>query len=292
MTDLVQITNAGDYAQVAPSTNDEKLIDLWAGAARSGDSRHTSIQYRTQAKKFMDAVGLPLQAVRYDDLLRWQQGLTGAINSRRVAVNAVRSLFSFALETGYIRINPSKLLKPPRAQETKHAKVISEANILRLLDSDISPRNRAIVYVLYSTGCRVSELVGMNWEDVLPGEDGRAEIVIRGKGGKTRVSGISSGAYQALLAIKGSAVQESEPVFVSSWGKRIDRRTINYMLADLSTIIGQHITPHFFRHTHVTHSLRRGANPIDILAQVGHSSLSVTTGYAHSEKHSSDSLIV
>lgn len=285
-------SNAGDYRMIATDTNDQKLVELWASKPRRGKSRNTIEQYGRQGQRFLDEIGKPLQAIGYDDLSSWQNSLTGSINTRRLRVNAVKSLLSFALETGYIRANPGVMLEPEQPEETKHRKTLTEAEIITLVNhKGLSERDRAIVMVLYSSGCRVSELCNIQWRDVMPTKDGKAEIVIRGKGGKTRKSGISAAAHAAMLAIKADSAIDTDCIFTTQNGK-MDRTTVNHLFTKLSKVIGKKISPHWLRHSHITHALARGGNAVDVQEQVGHSSLAVTTGYAHATKHSSDYLVI
>ena len=108
MTEIVmmndyRLDNAGDYSMIGRDTNDDKLVELWAIKPRRSKSPNTVEQYRRQGKRFLAAVGKPLQAVKYDDLTAWQNGLTGSLNTQRLVVSAIKSLLSFAHETGYIR---------------------------------------------------------------------------------------------------------------------------------------------------------------------------------------------
>lgn len=289
---IVGLDNAGNYSMVAHDTNDEKLIELWAIKPRRSKSPHTVEQYRRQGRRFLSAINKPLQAIKYDDLTAWQNKLTGSINTQRLAVNTVKSLLAFAHESGYIRVNPGVMLEPGQPEETKHRKLLSEADVIAMVNHKaLNLRDRAIVMVLYSSGCRVSELCAMQWRDVTSIKDGKAEIMIRGKGGKTRKSGISAAAYAAMVEIKSKTTDGTDHVFVTHAGP-IDRSTVNHLFKKLSKIISKDISPHWMRHTHVTHALARGGNAVDVQEQVGHSSLAVTTGYAHGTKHSSDYLVI
>lgn len=289
---IIKFDNTGDYSMIAHDTNDAKLVELWAVKPRRSKSPHTVEQYRRQGKRFLAAVGKPLQAIKYDDLTAWQNSLTGSLNTQRLVVNAVKSLLSFAHESGYIRANPGIMLEPGQPEETKHRKLLSEADVIAIANHKaLSLRDRAIVMVLYSSGCRVSELCGMRWQDVIPGNEGKAEIVIRGKGGKTRKSGISATAYAAMLALKPMIADGADYIFTTHAGT-IDRSTVNHLFDKLSKVVGKDISPHWLRHSHVSHALQRGGNAVDVQEQVGHSSLAVTTGYAHGNKHSSDYLVI
>ena len=279
-------TNSGNYGIVARSTNDAGILAMWIAQSNSENTRQ---QYARVAGAFLSYVGKPLQAVTLADLQSWQASLTGKPNTNKLHVNAIKSLFSFMHKTGYVALNPAVMLKAEKSVETKHTKTLSEEQVIRLVTSaDLGKRDEAIVRVLYSSAMRVSELCGLQWKDVVEAGN-RAILVIRGKGGKTRESGISASAYAAMKQLRNGASDESF-VFLSNRNQQMDRTTVNHLFVKLSAIVGKDISPHWLRHSHITHSLQRGANPTDVMHQAGHSSLATTTGYAHSNKFSSDVL--
>lgn len=282
---VYESTNVGSYGMVARSTSDSQVIAMWVAQSASA---HTRQLYQRVADSFLVNVGKPLQAVTLSDLQTWQGSLVGAINTKRVYVRAVQSLFGFLHKTGYINLNPGVMLRPEKQAETKHQKILSEEMVIRMVTSaQLSTRDEAIVRVLYSSAMRVSELCNLRWCDVI--ETGnRAILVIRGKGSKTRESGISATAYAAMKRQR----TDSEFVFTSNRGRQMDRTTVNYLFTKLSVVVGRDVSPHWLRHSHITHALQRGANPTDVMNQAGHSSLAVTTTYAHSDKFSSDSLVM
>ena len=155
----------------------------------------------------------------------------------------------------------------------------------------LSQRDEAIIRVLYSSAMRVSELCNLKWCDVIE-QGNKAILVIRGKGSKTRESGISATAYAAMKRQRTPLTADTDFVFQSNRRRQLDRTTVNYLFTKLSSVVGRDISPHWLRHSHITHALQRGANPTDVMNQAGHSSLAVTTTYAHSERFSSDSLIM
>ncbi len=284
-------TNQGDYSLVERTTTDDKLLAMWCNRPRKAQSQNTYSTYCRIGQQFMQAIGKPLQAITYTDLAGWVNGLQGSINTRRLYVNVVRSLFAFAHELGYIRVNPALMIEPPAPEETKHRKMLSEEEVIALVRSGLSARDEAILRVLYSSGMRVSELCNLRWQDVIEQGD-KAVLVIRGKGGKTRESGISRAAYRAMLNIKPEFTEPTEPVFTSNRHRAMSRDSVHYIFEKLSEKVGKDISPHWMRHSHVSHALARGANPVDVQEQVGHSSLQVTTGYAHRTRNSSDYLVI
>ena len=283
---VYESTNVGNYGIVERNTNDAGILAMWIAQSNSENTRQ---QYARVAAAFLSYVGKPLQAIALGDLQSWQGSLTGKPNTNKLHVNAIKSLFSFMHKTGYVALNPAVMLKAEKSVETKHTKTLSEEQVIRLVTSaNLGKRDEAIVRVLYSSAMRVSELCGLQWKDVVEAGN-RAILVIRGKGGKTRESGISASAYAAMKALRNGANGESF-VFLSNRRQQMDRTTINHLFVKLSAIVGKDISPHWLRHSHITHSLQRGANPTDVMHQAGHSSLAVTTTYAHSNKFSSDVL--
>lgn len=278
--------NAGNYGLVERSTNDNQIVSMWIAQS---NSENTRAQYQRVVTSFMRAVNKPLQSVNLSDLQEWQKGLIGKPNSNKLHVNAIKSLFSFMQKTGYIVLNAAVMLKAEKTVETKHTKTLTEEQVIRLVNGQLNQRDEAIVRVLYSSAMRVSELCNLQWKDVIERGD-KAILVIRGKGGKTRESGISVNAYAAMKQLR--SVSDDDYVFMSNRKQQMDRSTVNHLFTKLSAIIGKDISPHWMRHSHVTHALQRGVNPTDVMNQAGHSSLAVTTTYAHSDKFSSDSLVI
>jgi integrase/recombinase XerC len=146
-------------------------------------------------------------------------------------------------------------------------------------------RDRAILETLYSTGARVSELVGMNREDL----DAREGLVrIRGKGRKERIVPIGDVALEAIkeyqAALKPSAVshQRSAPVFMNSRGGRLTVRSIDRLVGRYSARLpGGRVSPHALRHSFATHLLEEGADLRAIQEMLGHASLATTQKYTH-----------
>lgn len=290
----ILIANAGDYSLVEADTGDERLAELWITKPRRGNSPHTRAQYRRAWQQFREAVGVPLQAVNYETLANWVEQLTGSDNTRKVKISAIKSLFSFAQKVGYLRVNPAVMIESPTPKQGKHARVLSESEIYALLAHTRNPRDRALIRTLYSAGCRISELCALTWQDVVATQEGKAVLMIQGKGGKAREAGISAETHAALLALRAGAAPTA-PVFVSRRGKAIDRTVVHRMLgkaAKAAGLEGKGLSAHWFRHSHVSHGLARGGNPETIRRQVGHASLSTTTGYAHSSDTSADYLSV
>jgi tyrosine recombinase XerC len=149
-------------------------------------------------------------------------------------------------------------------------------------------RDRAVLETLYSTGCRISELVSLNCADIdLKNNTAR----VMGKGAKERNVFLGAAASEALREYMGlrpmhadaARPDDSRAVFLNQRGGRITDRGVRFILGEyLSRAnLGKHVTPHTFRHSFATHLLDRGADIRAVQELLGHASLSTTQVYTH-----------
>jgi integrase/recombinase XerC len=204
---------------------------------------------------------------------------------------ALKGFFRYLLATGKIAKDPLLLIQTPKQDKPLPA-FLSVDDVFQLLGGmkikgALDVRDRAMLEVFYSTGIRVSELVGLNWEDV-DFQLGIARVV--GKGSKERIVPIGKVALQALqdyslehrknwnLPCKGE-----HPVFLNRFGKRMTARSAARSVDKhlKASGIAVHIGPHGLRHTFATHLLNSGADLRVIQEMLGHASLSTTQRYTH-----------
>jgi integrase/recombinase XerC len=206
--------------------------------------------------------------------------------SRRLA--SLRSFFRFAQREGTVDSNPAKPLRNPRKQRALPHFLTSEEVERLLLAPDTSgkmgARDLAILETMYSTGVRVSELVGMNVQD-LDLAEGVARI--RGKGKRERFAPIGSfavGAIEHWLETRADGeLDRQDPVFVNRLGTRLSTRSVGRMLEKYIAQAGldRRTTPHTLRHSFATHLLDRGADIRSVQELLGHRSLVTTQIYTH-----------
>jgi len=149
-------------------------------------------------------------------------------------------------------------------------------------------RDRAIIEVLYSTGCRVAELAGMNLNDMNKKD---RTILVRGKGNKERFVFLGEQALSALEAylkersthVKSDSRDSCDALFVNTRGERIGVRGVFYVLHTYFVKAGlvKKAGPHTFRHSFATHLLDRGADIRMVQEMLGHANLSTTQVYTH-----------
>ncbi len=207
--------------------------------------------------------------------------------ARRLA--SLRSFFRFAQREGLADQNPAKPLRNPR-RERKLPHFLTTPEIGKLLAApptheSMGLRDRAILETMYSAGLRVSEVVGVNDED-LDLEDGLVRV--RGKGKRERLAPVGSFATKALKCwlkervLKGEKSRNS-PVFVNKFGTRLTTRSVGRMLEKYLKITGLDLrtSPHTLRHSFATHLLDRGADIRSVQELLGHKSLVTTQIYTH-----------
>ena len=216
-------------------------------------------------------------------------------------ISGLRSLYKYLLKNKLVEASPLEGIRNPKLgrplphymNEGDVQKLIEHVNGAHWMDL----RDRAMLELLYGSGVRVSELVGINLEDL----DLSQEILrVRGKGKKERmlpVGGMACGALTGWLLRRPEAAQGARepvkspaydqgpkaPVFVNKWGTRLDVRSVRRILAKHLGEAGLPLnsTPHTLRHSFATHLLDRGADLRSVQELLGHASLATTQVYTH-----------
>jgi integrase/recombinase XerC len=221
-----------------------------------------------------------------------EQGYAKTTIARRIA--AVRTWFKFLCRQGTVSANPAEGLRAPR-QDKKLPHFLSEDALDRLLkapaDHPLGLRDRAILEILYSAGLRVSELTGLDLDDV---DLDAGMATIRGKGKKERLAFLGSAALkalktwlqarQALLSEKNGAVgKKIDAVFLNKNATRLTSRSVGRLLEKYLAQAGldPRTSPHTLRHSFATHLLDHGADIRSVQELLGHSSLATTQIYTH-----------
>jgi len=207
---------------------------------------------------------------------------------------SIRSFFKFLIREGELVANPFEMLRTPKQdKKLPHFLSITEVDVLlKTPDSStvIGLRDMAIMETLYSTGIRVSELVGLDEGsiDFIAGM-----IKVQGKGKKERLVPIGSPATKAINKYIDSksmskkkeekSVSRSEPLFLNKYGGRLTARSVARSLDKYLKVSGINLltSPHTFRHSFATHLLDKGADMRSVQEMLGHSSLSTTQVYTH-----------
>lgn len=251
-------------------------------------SSHTSLNYRIDLEEFFKFLGdTPINKVAYPDMRRFLAGLkTRNLKPRTLArkLSSLRSFFKFLQREQIVQTNPAKLMVTPKLDKPL-PHFLSEEEAVQIIEapdnSKISSlRDRAIFETLYSTGIRVSELVGLNTEDV----DFIGNIIkVMGKGKKERMVPIGDKALNALKEYMQQRKIDAKFIFVNKNATRLSDRSVRNIINKyiLKQAGSQHVTPHMFRHSFATHLLNHGADLRSVQELLGHVNLSTTQIYTH-----------
>ncbi len=215
--------------------------------------------------------------------------------SQRTALAAIKSLFKFGHQLGVLPFNVSKLTQFPKVKDCLSEKILSRSQVKEMIKLETNLRNRAILLVLYGCGLRVSELCDLTWKDLQDrGETG--QIVVFGKGGKTRVVLIPSYVWVIICQLR-CGLGGDAPVFRSRQrsklsGYHLSRKQVHKIVQNAAkrALIEGKVSPHWLRHSHASHSLDGGA-PLSLVQQtLGHSSIATTEKYLHAKPNDSSGM--
>ena len=213
------------------------------------------------------------------------KGLSKITVSRRLS--SIRSFFKYLHREGYITANPAKLVSNPKIPKML-PRYLSVDDVFSLIERPegigfMTVRDRAILELLYSSGLRVSELSGLNVDDLNIRE---SLVKVRGKGKKERIVPVGS---KAVNAVKSYLVERmlrrsrDKALFLNRMGTRLTDRGVRRIVvkyARASAMTG-HVGPHVLRHSFASHLLQGGADLRVIQELLGHASLSTTQKYTH-----------
>jgi integrase/recombinase XerD len=279
---------------------------LEATVAEAGAARNTQLAYGRDLLDFagwLDRQGMDLAkadraAVEGYLVACDAQGLARATRARRLS--SIRQLFRFAVEEGWRADNPAlRLTGPGRA--TSLPKTLSEAEVARLMDAarqrGRSPEDRlrdtALFELLYATGLRVSELVGL---PVAAVRGDPRMVLVKGKGGKERMVPLSAPARAAVAAWlaerdraeaagRAEGRAPSRHLFPGTGAAgHLTRQYFHTLVKDVAVLAGlspARVTPHVLRHAFATHLLAHGADLRVIQTLLGHADIATTEIYTH-----------
>ena len=211
-------------------------------------------------------------------------------------LSTLRSWYRFLVREGRSARNPAATVRTPK-QPKPLPRVLTKDDADALMEfpqgeRPDAKRDRAILEVLYSTGARVSELVGLNLNDV---DQAEGLVRLRGKGRKERLVPIGAVALEALREYRASVsslaprpvpraprLLPSSPVFLNHRGGRLTARSVARLVARYSAqLVSGRISPHALRHSFATHLLDEGADLRAIQELLGHASLGTTQKYTY-----------
>ncbi|MBC7291206.1 MAG: site-specific tyrosine recombinase XerD [Actinotalea sp.] len=277
-------------------------------AVERGLSGNTLAAYRRDLTRYLGFLaGRGLQVpgeIREDDVRAFvlhvrtgsdgQAGLAASSTARVVA--AVHGWHRFCTLEGLSDDDPSRAVRPP-AQPRRLPKALSTDDVERLLDAaglgdgPVPLRDRALLELLYSTGARISEIVGLDVDELQLDPSG-SSVRVLGKGSKERVVPVGSFAREAVEAylvrarpLLAAAGRGGPAVFLNTRGARLSRQSAWAVLRQAAHRAGlpraDDVSPHTLRHSFATHLLAGGADVRVVQELLGHASVTTTQIYTH-----------
>jgi integrase/recombinase XerC len=284
----------------------DKLIDRYTNYLRyeRNASPHTIRNYQSDLLQFRDYLRGGDPAVRVDvrtiDALRIRGFLAFLFEREKMKTSiarklaAVRAFYKFLAKEGVLEANPAATISTPKLDK-KLPRIMTEEEMNTFLDrvaqavqtgEPTMRRDRAILELLYASGLRVSELVGLDVRSVSFGD---SMLLVRGKGRKERIVPFGSKAAQALndyLPVRERVLMEAKrsgqaALFLNTRGERLTTRSVDRLLKTYVRAFGPNVktSPHSMRHAFASHLLTEGADLRAIQEMLGHRSLATTQKY-------------
>jgi len=269
---------------------------LGALQAERGASRNTLAAYRRDLGDFfgyLEARRLAPDAVTADDVVSWIERLRGrglAASSVARRLSSVRGFYRHLVRDGAVRRDPTEHLDAPRATRPL-PRALSRDSASALVEAPdtrrpAGVRDRAILELLYATGMRASECLGLGLEDL---NLAAGYVVCTGKGGKQRLVPVGAEASawtrRYLREVRPRDVRRRDcgRLFVNPRGGPLSRQSLWTLVRRAATGAGlkRRVSPHVLRHSFATHLLEGGADLRAVQAMLGHADISTTQIYTH-----------
>lgn len=272
-------------------TDDDTLIRMWL----SGKGEKTKLLYHRNIKNFLEFVGVRLVDVCVEDVIQWKESLVYRNHSQNTVslkLSIIRSLFSYAYKISYLNVNVMALMKVPHQVSAIHERFLEQEEVKKLISGAPEGRNLTLLILIYTTGLRASEALGIDWKDLIPHPMG-GQITIRvAKGGKIRTVLVNHSLWEKLQSLP--RYSTTDAVFATARGNRLDRFRLHRIIKKAAEKAGvnSHISTHWLRHAHACHSLENGCDIDVLMRSLGHSSLTVTSQYLHARPNEGSSQFI
>ena len=251
-------------------------------------SAHTISGYRRELARFLGALECETTAAKPHHITHYAGQLHHAglqASSIARALSAIRSYYDYLQQLGQMSMNPARVARAPKMKK-KLPSVLDtdQASALFTTEADSPQQTRdiAMLELLYGSGLRLSELVGLNIEDL---DLNNGFVRVLGKGNKVRNAPLGRACITALHTWLSAhpAPQPDAPLFTGRGSRRISPRTVQMRIKNISrtTLADDALHPHMLRHSFATHVLESSGDLRAVQELLGHSDISTTQIYTH-----------
>lgn len=269
-------------------------------AAERGLSKNTQESYRrdlTACLMFLNHTGRTLESAKDEDLRAYVQalfdkGMRETTIMRQIS--AMRQFFQFLIAEEVCAEDPTSLLSRPKAKKPL-PKILNENEVATLLQCAANDhslegvRLLALLEILYASGLRVSELIGLSHDAIKMHDE---IMIVKGKGGKERMVPLNCHAIHAIQSywkVRDAFLPSTRKASIwlfPSYGKsgHLTRQRFGQLLKQLASQAGidsKKVSPHVIRHAFATHLLNGGADLVSVQAMLGHADIATTQIYTH-----------
>lgn len=285
-------------ANLSGAHSDGRLIGLWL----HGKSEATVNAYRSDLAKFLDFTrGKPLGNVTLADVQEFadfvSELLAPASQARILA--ALKSLFAFGHQVGYLPFDVGRAVKLPARRDERAERILSADDVHAMIAHAKKGRDRALIRALYIGGLRVTETVELRTRDLVSRDDGRGgQLQVFGKGSKTRPVLVPRSLFEELsdlaLPFPDAPLFRSQKKGPDGGPRPVTARQAERIVKATAKKAGlknaSDVSPHWLRHAHASHAMDRGAKIHLVQATLGHSDISTTGRYLHARPDESSAL--
>ena len=279
---------------------DGRLIELWL----HGKSVATQEAYRSDLAKFLDFTeDKLLRTVTLSDVQEFADFISDLLApaSQGRILAAMKSLFAFGHQVGYLPFDVGRPVKLPARRDDRAERILSADDVHSIIAYAKKSRDRALIRTLYIGGLRVAEAVSLRSRDLIArdgGNEAGGQLAVFGKGSKTRPVLVPAGLFDELCNL---ALPDLDAPLFRSQKKGPDggprpitacqaERIVKVTVRKAGLKNASEVSPHWLRHAHASHAMDRGAKIHLVQATLGHSDISTTGRYLHARPDESSAL--
>lgn len=265
-------------SKVTRANSDPEIILSWL---TNKQSTHTIQQYTCTIQQFMEFMGKDLSSVMLEDIQDYLRSLTlrkQKASTIKVKLMIIKSLFSYCVKTGYLKVNPASMIENPKVNETISEKLLTVKDVKQLIDHALTTRDKLLVKVMFGLGLRVSETVNLKWSNFRVSDE-VVNVSLIGKGSKQRTILVIRNLWEELQQLKQDGIDYLFTAYQRNSPLR--RNSAHTLLKKIAKRAGlsEQLSCHWLRHSHATEAIKGGCDLSLLQQSLGHSSITTTQKY-------------